>query len=236
MKKTLLKIWDAIKEFVIVIALTTFVVSFPGVSGNSMMPTLRTGERMVIPKYETWMHRMGIGSFQRGDIVVFKPPADHKASWRAFPTDQMTLWHFIPYYVKRVVAVSGDTVRIEEGRVYVNNKEVDFQTIENYWQAQGCWDNSPESITANFIRADAEKQLVKKTFKVPEGEYFLMGDNRSEYGSSDSRAFGSVPLDRIAGRVGYIVFPFWRKTNASGGCDDQLVNLSGGLELNLRQP
>ncbi|GEM45827.1 signal peptidase I [Deinococcus cellulosilyticus] len=232
--KTLKKIWDLVKEFVIVILVTTFVFSFPAVSGNSMLPTLRHGERMFIPKYETFLHRMGIGEFKRGDIIVFKPPADHRSSWMAFPSREVTWWHFIPYYVKRVVAVGGDNVRIEQGRVFVNGEEVDFRTIENFWTEQGCWENQQDAIAANHIRADDQTGYHTKIFTVPQGQYFVMGDNRSPGGSEDSRFFGPVPLDRIAGRVSYMLFPLWRKTEVANACFKP--EYSGSSELNLRKP
>ncbi|GGJ41936.1 signal peptidase I [Deinococcus roseus] len=234
MMKTLIKLWDWIKEFVIVIALTTFVVSFPAVSGNSMQPTLRNGERMLIPKYETFLHRMGIGQFQRGDILVFKPPADHQSSWHAFPSSTVTFWHYIPYYVKRVVAIGGDTVRIDRGQVYVNGKRADFHVQEDFWKQQGCWENQPESIAANYIQADQEKNRISKAFTVPAGEYFVMGDNRSPGGSEDSRFFGPVSLDRVAGRVSFMLFPLWRKKQVSQACLNP--QYSGSTELNLRKP
>ena len=67
-------LWAWLEPLVLAVAVTQFGVTLVGVDGASMMPNLRHHERLLIPKYETWLHKLGVGEFRRGDILVFKPP------------------------------------------------------------------------------------------------------------------------------------------------------------------
>jgi signal peptidase I len=113
--------------------------------------------------------------------------------------------------------------------------------ITDFWQKQGCWDQDSE--IANFARAEVREQsltVVSKTFTVPAGQYFLMGDNRRYNGSEDSRLFGSVPLDDIAGRATVSIWPLFRPLEAKIDCNyngekpEDHVAFSGPLEWNPR--
>jgi len=209
--------------------ITTFFVTITGVDGKSMMPNLRNGERIVIPKFETWLHRLGIGSFQRGDIVVFKPPGAVPGVERSF----YGLWNYRPYFIKRVVAVAGDTVRMEGGEVFVNSKKINQSFITDFWKAQDCWDQT--SSIANNARNDfSGSQPISKSFTVPVGQYFVMGDNRSAGGSEDSRMIGTIPLEAIAGRASLVWWPFVRQPEARYDCDSADVSFSGATQFNPR--
>jgi signal peptidase I len=107
-----------------------------------------------------------VGDIQRGDVVVFLYPHDHEKS-----------------YIKRVIALPGDMLRIDHGVVFVNGKEI----AEPYVPKQFEDDRSqPEMV----IRAH---------------EYFVMGDHRSI--SSDSREFGPVERDLIYGKAAFVYWP-----------------------------
>ena len=209
--------------------ITTFLVTITGVDGKSMMPNLRHGERIIIPKYETWLHRLGIGSFQRGDIVVFKPGGEIPGVERDF----FGLWTYRPYFIKRVVAVAGDTVRMQAGEVFVNNRKINQAFITDFWKEQQCWDQF--SSTANYARSDYSGFTpMSKSITVPAGQYFVMGDNRSQGGSEDSRMIGTVPLETIAGRAALVWWPFVRHISASYDCNTADVRLSGPSGFNPR--
>jgi signal peptidase I len=112
----------------------TFVFNTVGVVGSSMRPnldggvgsanvlrSLLTGDRVFIPKYDTWLRRAGLlGPYSRGDIIVVRDPANSPS---AIETKQR------PFFIKRVVAIGGDRVRIEAGRVYVNGHAIDQSFI-----------------------------------------------------------------------------------------------------------
>jgi len=71
------RVWKELLEpIVFAVVITQFAATAVGVDGISMMPNLRHHERIFVPKYETWLHKAGIGQFRRGDILIFKPPRE----------------------------------------------------------------------------------------------------------------------------------------------------------------
>jgi signal peptidase I len=82
-----------------------------GIRGDSMLPALHDGERALVPRYETWLHRGGIGQFGRGDIVFFAEPG----------SSPLCLFR-CSYLIKRIVATAGETVELQAGRLYVNGE------------------------------------------------------------------------------------------------------------------
>jgi len=163
--------WRAILEIVqalalavvISVVLNLFVVQVTEVRQRSMELTLEQNDRVLVSKLD-----YRFGTPQRGDIIVFNPP-----------TADAT----IPY-VKRVIAVGGETVDLRNGNVFVNGKQVDIPQAHGATQPQ-----APQ---------------VAYPFTVPEGQIFVMGDNRTF--SSDSRTFGAVPVQNIIGKV---TLRFW---------------------------
>lgn len=131
------------------------------VEGTSMLPSLEDQERIFVNKF---VYRWE--SISRGDVVVFRYPRDLSKS-----------------YIKRVVAVSGDRVVIDNGRVYVNG----FLLDEPYVPLQFHDTRSYSEIT------------------VPDDSYFVLGDHRSM--SSDSREFGPVGRQYITGKAVFIYWP-----------------------------
>jgi signal peptidase I len=167
--------WRAILEIVqalalavvISVVLNLFVVQVTEVRQQSMRPTLEQNDRVLVSKLD-----YRFGEPQRGDIIVFNPPLPEAT---------------IPY-VKRVIAVGGETVDLRNGNVFVNGQEVDIPEAKGASQPQ-----SPQ---------------VVYPFTVPDGQVFVMGDNRTF--SSDSRTFGPVPVGNIIGKVILRFWPFDR--------------------------
>jgi signal peptidase I len=165
--------WRAILEIVqalalavvISVVLNLFVVQVTEVRQRSMEVTLLQNDRVLVSKLD-----YRFGAAQRGDIIVFNPPPAVDAS--------------IPY-VKRVVALGGETIDLRDGKVYVNGKLVDFPETRGQ-------PTTPQAPTVRF------------PFTVPQGDVFVLGDNRQF--SSDSRTFGSVPAQNIIGKV---ILRFW---------------------------
>ncbi len=132
------------------------------VEGTSMLPRLEDQDRLFINKLA-----YRVGDIHRGDVVVFQYPLDRQKS-----------------YIKRVIALPGDDLRIDHGRVYVNGARV----VEAYVPPRFADDRSePEEI-------------------IPAHQYFVMGDHRSI--SSDSREFGPVNRDLIYGKAAFVYWPF----------------------------
>jgi signal peptidase I len=181
---------DVLFNIVVIVAIVagvrTFLVSPFQVEGNSMVDTLTDKEYIIINKFAYL-----VGDPHRGDVVVFRPPTADEDK----------------FYVKRVIGVPGDEVVIRDGTVFLRPKgETELRKLEEakylterneghtYRHPPSSGDTSPASYT------------------VPEGHYFVLGDNRQ--GSLDSRSFmvdndpiPFVPKDNIKGRVWFIALP-----------------------------
>ncbi|MGO4927457.1 signal peptidase I [Fundicoccus sp. Sow4_D5] len=115
---------------------------------------------------------------ERFDIVVFPDPRGSQDS-----------------YVKRIIGLPGDTLYYEEDQLILNNQIVDEPYLEPLKEA------SQENFTQNFNLWDN-----LGVTSVPEGYYFVLGDNRPY--SGDSRQFGFVPIDSVIGEANFVYFPF----------------------------
>ena len=171
---------------VIFLGVRLLVLNFK-VDGNSMRPNLLNGELLLVNRNsyreidlnglldklpfverdDPWIFRP-FDAPERGDIVVFDPPNGSTEP-----------------YIKRILAVAGETVEIKEGGVFVDGVRV----VEPYID---------EGIT-ECLRATCEPVLV------PEGDVWVMGDNRRN--SQDSRSFGVVPVENIIGRAWVVYWP-----------------------------
>lgn len=139
-----------------------FVVESFVVQGSSMRPTLTNGERLLVNKF---IYRLDPPKI--GNIIVFLPPPAA---------------HTTKDFIKRVIALGGDTVSMQDGQVYVNGRL------------------QPEPYLPSSYRgvADFPPEVV------PKGYVFVLGDNRNN--SEDSRYFGFVPLQNIRGQA---MFAWW---------------------------
>jgi signal peptidase I len=159
---SLLSVWA--RDLLISLAISGFIIIFlyqpVKVEGTSMMPGLDDQERIFINKF---VYRLE--PIERGDIVVFRYPRDPSKS-----------------YIKRVIAVAGDRVRIEDGEVYLNGKPL------------------PEP----YVPSRYADERSYSEMRVPPGAYFLLGDHRTM--SDDSRDFGPVDRRYIYGKA---VFGYW---------------------------
>ncbi|GMA16717.1 signal peptidase I [Deinococcus metallilatus] len=218
MKTRLRQLWrEWGSPVVFALLVTQFGATAVKVDGASMMPALRNGEWLAVPKVEGWAHRAGLGTYQRGDVVVFKPPRAAASEWthdyRGFPLP----WAYRPYLVKRVVALPGDRVRMNRGELYVNGRRVDQDWTLPFWQGL-CLDRN--SVLANSV-ASSPVQMEQAEITVPAEHYFVLGDNRSPGGSLDSRVFGPVGVGDIAGRALASVWPLAVPGQATPPCDGQ---------------
>jgi signal peptidase I len=159
---TLFTSW--VRDLIVSLAISAFIIVFlyqpVKVEGTSMMPSLDDQERIFINKF---VYR--IEPIQHGDIIVFRYPRDPAKS-----------------FIKRVIGIAGDHVRIEDGRVYLNGKLL----VEDY---------VPHAYQDDRSYADVV---------VPPDSYFVLGDHRSL--SNDSRDFGPVDASYIYGKA---VFGYW---------------------------
>jgi len=143
------------------VLIITFLYQPVRVEGTSMLPRLEDRDRLFINKF---VYR--VAAIERGDVVVFRYPRDPEKS-----------------YIKRVIALPGDRLRIDRGQVWVNGKRL----IESY-------------VPEEFADSRSMAEMV-----VPQDSYFMMGDHRSI--SSDSREFGPVDRDLIYGKAVFVYWP-----------------------------
>jgi len=223
----------------------SFVVEPFKIPSKSMVPTLLVGDHIFVNKFtyglripgtKKWLFEMG--DPKRGEVIVFIYPEDEKLD-----------------FIKRVIGVPGDHIRIHQGRLYVNDKEILEQDIpilgvdpkdkrrlliaraeanempsnferlpyyrgyENYKIQMEDLDNYQHLIQRSRLIPNNEELHVV----VPEGHYFVMGDNRDQ--SADSRVWGFVPRENLKGRAMVI----WLSLDADRGGGFDLRGL--GREL-----
>ncbi|MCL2382890.1 MAG: signal peptidase I [Oscillospiraceae bacterium] len=165
----------------------------------SMYPTLADGQRLILNR---WVRTVG-SELNRGDIITFEAPSRpdiplDAVSWNEpvaiYDYEPRNVFGRFSYYVlefgkksyiKRVIALPGEHIRIEEGRVYIDGSLLD----------------EPYLPRETFTEGGTFRDIT-----VPEGHVFVMGDNREH--STDSRNFGAVPLDRVESRVWIRFWPF----------------------------
>lgn len=128
------------------------------VDGFSMEPTLHNGEFVIVNKLA-----YKLGEPKHGDVIVFRYPRD---------PDQE--------YIKRIIGLPGDRIRIVNGEVYVNDELIDEPYIAAAPRYQSEW-------------------------RVPEGSLFVLGDNRNN--SSDSHNWGPVPMEYVIGKALFVYWP-----------------------------
>ncbi len=158
--------WRAwVRDILLSVGVSAFIIIFlyqpVRVEGTSMLPNLEDQDRLFINKFA-----FRVGDIHRGDVVVFKYPRDESKN-----------------YIKRVVGLPGDRVRIDHGIVVVNGKVL----REAYVPARYTDDRSQPEM------------------RIPSNEYFVLGDHRNI--SSDSREFGPVERDLIYGKAAFVYWP-----------------------------
>ena len=154
-----------LRDLILSMLVSAFIIVFlyqpVRVEGTSMLPNLEDQDRLFINKFA-----FRVGDIHRGDVVVFQYPRDRNKN-----------------YIKRIIALPGDHVRIDHGSVSVNGKHL----IESY-------------VPARY----ADERSLPDT-EIPAGKYFVLGDHRNI--SSDSRDFGPVARDLIYGKAAFVYWP-----------------------------
>ena len=172
--------------FVLALLIKSFLVQAFYIPSESMEPTLRVGDRVLVNKLVYHFHPP-----RRGDIIVFEEPHPTAESHR---NPVQSFWHWLTQglgvssdperdFIKRVVALPGETIEIKAGQVYINGTKL----VEPYLAVSADTRDYPPH-------------------RVPADNLFVMGDNRTN--SNDSRfGLGDIPFNKIVGRAFVIIWP-----------------------------
>jgi len=147
---------------VVITLLIQTAVQKSSVIGYCMEPGLQNGQQLLINKVVYYFHEP-----ERGDVIILHPPPPYSPKTTPF--------------IKRIIALPGDTIEVKNGAVYINGSELDEPYIK-------------EPPTYNFQQK-----------KIPENEYFVLGDNRNN--ASDSHIGWTVPRQNIIGKAWLSIWP-----------------------------
>lgn len=183
----------------IVLVVRSFIIEPFQIPSGSMRPTLEIGDFILVNKFAYGLRLpvvntrfIEVDDPERGDVMVFRFPDEPSVN-----------------FIKRVVGLPGDRIRYEGKQLYVNGDPVAKQMIE-----EGP-DGSPEQLLLAESLGESEHTIYNnprdpgpqmREVEVPEGHYFMMGDNRDH--SNDSRYWGFVPEENIVGRA-FAVWMHW---------------------------
>jgi len=178
-----------------VFVIRSFIVEPFKIPSGSMMPTLIAGDFIAVNKFSYGVRFPVInnvlipnGMPERGDVVVFHYPMDTSID-----------------YIKRVIGLPGDTIKYEKKKLFINDKlvphvfEKDYEYMmnENYRVPAQEFTETLGEVKHSILIHNVEGESGR--FVVPEGNYFVMGDNRDN--SSDSRVWGFVSEDLLVGKA-----------------------------------
>ena len=193
-KEVLEWLYCIIIAVVLALAVRFYIGTPTIVKQPSMYPTLKQDQRLLLNRWA----RTTKASFERGEIVTFEAPsttfissydADLSYPVAKYENEPEGLWEKFSYYVlesgktsyiKRVIGLPGEHVKIANNRVYINGK-----LLEEPYLEKGVLTTSLDGVFVDIV--------------VPEGTLFLMGDNREK--STDSRRFGCIPIEKIESKV-----------------------------------
>lgn len=189
----------------LVLGLRSFVAEPFRIPSSSMMPTLLIGDFILVNKFAYGLRLpinnkkvVEIGEPKRGDVVVFRPPQHPREDW-----------------IKRVVGLPGDTIGYHNHKVSVNGKELPYR-VEGVFTGvgQGVGETGDTLLTEGIENRphyvlERDFSAADGDWTVPEGHYFVMGDNRGN--SEDSRFWGFLPESNLRGKA----FMVWMNFDTS---------------------
>lgn len=185
----------------IIFLLRSFVAEPFRIPSSSMEPTLEEGDLILVSKFAYGLRLpvlnkrvVDLGSPERGDVVVFRFPQDPRQD-----------------YIKRVIGIPGDEIVYLDKRLYVNGELVQEQSLgpaltEEGYEAVELAETLGE-VGHRIYKMPRRIDPRRRNITVPEGHYFVMGDNRDN--SNDSRSWGFVPDENLVGRA-FLIWMNWR--------------------------
>ena len=200
----------------IVLLLRSFLFEPFRIPSGSMMPTLLRGDFIFVNKFSYGLRLpvlntkfLEIGEAQRGDVVVFRYPTDPSVN-----------------YIKRVVGLPGDVVAYSQmtKQLTINGDPVDMRVVGDY-------EGAPETDLAREVLGGVEHEILLDRrrhsrggeYRVPEGHYFMMGDNRDNSQDSRFEDVGFVPEELFVGKA-EVIWMSWRSLSEGGPRWDRIGN------------
>jgi signal peptidase I len=194
----------------IAVVIRTFAYEPFNIPSGSMIPTLLVGDYLFVSKFSYGYSRYSLpfspplftgrvleGVPERGDVAVFKLPADNS-------TD----------YIKRIIGLPGDRIQVVGGILHINGEPVQRRRIEDYVGSSGFpipqyVETLPNGVEHRILEQQGDQGGLDDTevYVVPAGQYFAMGDNRDN--SKDSRVLedvGYIPAENLVGRAEFLFF------------------------------
>ncbi|KPJ94614.1 MAG: hypothetical protein AMJ53_04895 [Gammaproteobacteria bacterium SG8_11] len=192
----------------IVLLLRSFLVEPFRIPSGSMMPTLLVGDFILVNKFAYGVRLpvintkiIDVSNPQRGDVAVFRYPKDPS-------TD----------YIKRVIGVPGDRISYYNKQLYINGEAIALENKEIYQGVGSGIGMSGAQVkledldgTKHQILVDRHRPTINDEYIVPDGHYFVMGDNRDN--SNDSRFWGTVPESNLVGKA-FLIWMNWDSANS----------------------
>lgn len=197
----------------IVLTVRSFLFEPFRIPSSSMVPTLHVGDFIFVNKYTYGLRLpvtntkiVNLGMPERGDVIVFKLPADPSTN-----------------YIKRLIGLPGDTVTYRNRRLYINGVLIETTNLGRY---RGEGQRDALLYNENLKGVEHEILLMpgrgglEGTFQVPEDHYFMMGDNRDNSKDSRYRGVGVIPEGNVVGKAVRIwmnwSFPGWPRWSRIG--------------------
>ncbi|MFL6256148.1 MAG: signal peptidase I, partial [Pyrinomonadaceae bacterium] len=213
---------SAVVVLVMALFFMTFVAQAAEVPSASMENTVYVGDRFLINKFifgpGPQLPFLPQREIRRGDIVVFKYPAE------SIPSEKIVQYKTL--FIKRVIGLPGETIEVKGRDVYVNGKLLPEYRVESRDCGLGNDKAELKNLIAEHAKADEPYTVyyrsrttcresryttsdvpplaVQSPYRIPEGHYFMMGDNREN--SRDSRYWGPVSRDLIVGRAMFVIW------------------------------
>ncbi|MFC1689119.1 signal peptidase I [Pseudomonadota bacterium] len=206
----------------IVLLFRSFLFEPFKIPSGSMIPTLLVGDFIVVNKFAYGLRLpvahtkiVPMGQPERGDVVVFRYPVDPKVN-----------------FIKRLVGLPGDRISYRDKKLYINGEQLSNEIQGHYSRSEvKCATPRPDAIRfTETLDSVSHDILIHESsrdrdgqWEVPEGHYFVMGDNRDR--SNDSREWGFVPEENLMGRAVGI----WLNFDYTKGCGD-LSRIGNGIQ------
>ncbi len=187
----------------VILLIRSFLVEPFTIPSASMVPSLLIGDFILVNKYAYGLRLpvantkiLDLGGPERGDVVVFRYPLNEKQN-----------------YVKRLIGLPGDEIRYDQHMVYVNGQPAAQRSVGRYvGQGSNAESTGAELRIENLVGVEHQILTISgrerggASWVVPDGQFFVMGDNRDN--SQDSRAWGMVPEQNLVGRA-FFVWMHW---------------------------